>query len=223
MSLQLDRQEQLGEDGKEGITYACKVKRQYKSECLGQSVHLKRGATVAVKTFRKTKSSAKMSKEASFQQKCAAVGVSPPVYAIDTGEKQIVMQMMASLPAEKYRNNPLPDNLQYQICALMDRMDQAGVLHNDGLARNVMQDESGRVYMIDFGFAKTIGAKVKKKFGNHPNVAVTLWALVRGFKRFGIKCSIMDNCVKAEEKQAFFDKGESLLVTETRARKRRKR
>ena len=36
----------------------------------------------------------------------------------------------------------------------MNRMDQQGVLHNDGLARNVMVNETGRAYMIDLGLQK---------------------------------------------------------------------
>lgn len=223
MALQLNRHEQLGEDGKEGITYACTVKKRYQSECLGTNICLKRGEKVAVKTFRKTKSIQKIRKEASFQQQCASAGVSPTVYQVDTENKHIVMKMMDSLPAETYKKSELPETLQYQICALMNRMDEVGVLHNDGLARNVMVDNTGRVYMIDFGFAKKIDAKVRKKFGDHPNISVTLWALVRGFKRFGITCPIMDRCVKSKNKFDFFERGESLLVSETRARKRRKR
>ena len=65
----------------------------------------------------KTKSPNKIQKEAALQQKCALAGVSPLVYDVDTEHKQIVMQMMASLPAETYKNSPLPEVLQYQLCA----------------------------------------------------------------------------------------------------------
>tara|TARA_B000000441_G_C21680212_1_gene312966 strand:- start:268 stop:939 length:672 start_codon:yes stop_codon:yes gene_type:complete len=223
MSISLTTGEQLGEDGKEGITYVGTLKKRYTGEAFGVKVSLRRGERVAVKTFRKAKSVAKMRKEAEFQQQCASAEVSPRVYEVDNQGKRIIMQMLDTLPAETYRGSELPEDLQYQLCALMHRMDDLGIMHNDGLARNVMLDTAGRPYMIDFGFAKKIDAKVKKKFGEHPNIKVTLWSLIRGFKRFQVTCKVMDACVKAEDKSTYFEKGEELLLGAGHRRKRRKR
>ena len=105
----------------------------------------------------------------------------------------------------------------------MHRMDNAKVMHADMNARNVMLNHAGRPYMIDFGFAKKIDAKILRKFGPHPNVKVTLWGLVRGFRRSGVQCDIMDACVTAQEKSSYFEKGEELLSQSGHRRKKRKR
>jgi predicted Ser/Thr protein kinase len=221
MSIQIKLSEQLGEDGKEGITLLGTVTKRFSGECYDIPVRLKKGQQVAVKTFKQSKSIARIKKEASLQQLCAAAEVSPVVYGVDTENKHIIMEKMSSLPVEMY--SKLPDDLQYQICALMHRMDNAKVMHADMNARNVMLNNLGRPYMIDFGFAKKIDAKITRKFGEHPNVKVTLWGLVRGFTRNKVECDIMDACVKAKEKSIYFEKGEQLLSESGHRRKKRKR
>jgi tRNA A-37 threonylcarbamoyl transferase component Bud32 len=223
MSLEWTTGEQLGKDGKEGITYIGTLKRRFKGSVLDMPVQLRKGARVAVKTFRAKKSVARIEKESTLQQKCAKAGISPQVYGIDADKKCIVMQMLASLPVETYREQELPEDLQYQICALMHRLDDAKVLHNDMNAHNVMLDESGRPYMIDFGLAKPITGAVTKKFGDAPNIKVTLWGLVRGFKRSKVQCPIMEQCLKANDRSKFYEKGESYFATTGHRRKRRKR
>lgn len=219
MSIQVELTEQLGKDGKEGITLLGTITQRYSGQCFNVPVRLRKGQQVAVKTFKKTKSIARIQKEAALQQLCAEAEVSPIVYGVDTTNKHIIMEKMASLPVETY--SKLPDELQYQICALMHRMDNANVMHADMNARNVMLNEAGRPYMIDFGFAKKIDAKITRKFGEHPNVKVTLWGLVRGFTRNQVKCDIMDACVKAKEKTAYFEKGEELLANGRRKKRKR--
>lgn len=223
MPLEWTTGEQLGKDGKEGITYIGTVKRRFHGTFLDMSVQLRKGARVAVKTFRKTKSIARIEKEAALQQTCAQAGISPQVYSIDRDKKCIVMKMLTSLPVETYREQELPEDLQYKICALMHRLDEAGVMHNDMNAFNVMLDNTGRPFMIDFGLAKPITPKIIKSFGAHPNIRVTLWGLVRGFQRNKVKCSIMNECIRAKDKTFYFEKGESLLTETGHRRKRRKR
>ena len=63
------RGEQLGEKGKEGITFL---------------VTTKDGTEYAMKTFRKQKSSTNLRKEAELQKMAADVGASPNVIDIDT-------------------------------------------------------------------------------------------------------------------------------------------
>ena len=223
MSLEWTTGSQLGLDGKEGITYVGTINRRYKGSLFEVPVTLRRGERVAVKTFRAKKSVARIEKEASLQQTCSKAGISPKVYVIDREKKCIVMQMLSSLPVDTYREDALPEDLQYQICALMNRLDNVNVLHNDMNARNVMLDDSGRPYMIDFGLAKPIDKKVTKKFGDHPNIAVTLWGLVRGFRRNKIECPIMEACLKSKNPGEYFDRGESLFEVCGHRRKKRKR
>ena len=91
----------------------------------------------------------------------------------------------------------------------MVRMDTAGVLHSDMNPRNVMLDNKGRPWMIDFGFGKKISNKVKKKHGDRPNITVTLWGLVRGFERSKVGCQIMRDCV--DNPLEYIEQGEQLL------------
>lgn len=220
----LEYGDQLGLDGKEGKTFQARVKTRVEGSCLAHDFTVRKGASVAVKTFKKTKSPARIQREAEFQQRCAKAGVSPHVFEVNRDKKYIVMEKLDSLPVDTYKGKALPEELQYQICALMNRMDEAGVLHADMNARNVMLNARGRPYMIDFGFGKDITNTVKKKFGQHPNVKVTLWGLIRGFKRNGITdCNIMNACLSSDQKHVYFTRGEELLTQVQHTRKRRRR
>lgn len=221
MPLAWTNGQQLGKEGKEGITYIGTLTRHFRGTTLDVPIHLRKGDKVAVKTFRKTKSVARIRKEAGLQQICAQAGISPKVYGIDAEKKCIIMQMLASLPVETYREGELPEDMQYQICALMHRLDLAKVLHNDMNAHNVMLDTNGRPFMIDFGLAKPITPAMVKKFGEHPNICVTLWGLARGFKRNKVSCPIMDQCIKDKDKSHYFEYGESLFTTPRRKKRKR--
>ena len=71
--------EQIGLKGKEGTTYLVKDKK---------------GKEYAMKTFRKTKSSAKLQKEVELQEKMSKLGVAPKIYDYDVVSKYIVMEKM---------------------------------------------------------------------------------------------------------------------------------
>lgn len=200
---------QLGLDGKEGKTYQAKTSKRFKGDMLGLDVSVRKGSTVAVKTFKPKKSTAKIMREAVFQQACAQTGASPQVLGVNLEEKYIVMRKLDSLPVDTYRDKALPDELQYKLCALMGRLDTAGVLHSDMNPRNVMLDKKGRPWIIDFGFGKKIDNKVRKKHGDSPNIAVTLWGLVRGFERSKVGCQIMRDCV--DNPLEYIEHGEQLL------------
>ena len=218
---------QLGSDGKEGITYLARCPKKYEGTVLGLDVHVKRHQSMAVKTFKVTKSIRKILLEANMQQTCASVQASPPVYGVHLEEKYIAMQALDTLPAKTYANNTLPDDIQYMICALMARLDSVKIMHNDGNALNIMLDERGRPYIIDLGLAKKITPKVLRKHGAHPNISVTLWGLVRGFKRCKVSVPIMDKCVKADDPSDFILDGERLLTSfemkQNKIKKRRKK
>ena len=152
----LSGSQQLGKDGKDGVTYMHSLKKKYVGEYEGQPFSVPRGRSIAVKTFKAKKSVAKILKEAELQSICASAGISPQVYGVNVHDKYIAMEMMVGLPAEDYRGGVMPDDQQYMICALMGRLDSAGILHGDMNALNVMLCSKGRPYMIDFGFAKKI-------------------------------------------------------------------
>lgn len=215
--------DQLGEDGKDGKTYLVKLSKKYTGEYDGQSFRLKKGHRIAVKTFKTKKSVNKIRKEAEYQHICAQVDISPAIYGVHYEEKYIAMDALATLPAKDYKNQSLPDNIQYMICALMGRLDDVRVLHGDMNALNVMLSTSGRPYMIDFGFAKKITSTVYKKHGARPNFTVSLWGLVRGFARYKVECTIMNECMEAckaqEDISDYINRGE-ILLSGSKKRKR---
>ena len=70
--------------------------------------------------------------------------------------------------------------------------------------------------------------KIKKKHGDHPNIAVTLWGLSKGFKSYKIGTEIMKECYDAyyagEDISQWIDRGEEELNnTHKRPKKRRRR
>ena len=217
--------DQLGEDGKDGKTYLVKLKAAAKGNYGTQTFSLRKNTEIAVKTFKPKKSTNKIQKEASYQSEAAAAGISPTIYGVNLEERYIVMQKLCSLPAKDYQGYELPDRYQYQLCALMGRLDSIGILHGDMNALNVMLDTNERSYMIDFGFAKKITAAVTRKHGQHPNITVSLWGLIRGFQRYKVTTLIMNNCVEAckngEDISHWIQKGEEELTVTKKKRKRK--
>jgi RIO-like serine/threonine protein kinase len=215
---------QLGEDGKEGQTFSALTPKAFRGQVLDLAVNVPKGTRVAVKTFKRTKSANKLSKEAGHQQQAAIHGAAPPIYGVNRPDNYIVMQCLSTLVVNEYRDQPLPEALQYMICALMNRLDAAKVMQSDMNALNVMLDEGGRPYIIDYGMAKTITPTILQKRAGHPNVQITLWGLVRGFQRYKIEVAILDACVKSDNPTSFFERGEQALENlNQKVPKRRKR
>lgn len=208
--------ERIGEDGKDGKTFVVALPNKSEGKLADVVYKLKRGTKVAVKKFKTKKSIKMIQKEADFQQKAFLVSTSPQVYGIDLVQKCIYMKLLQTLPANTHQNESLPESLQYMICALMNRLDSILVLHGDMNALNVMLDAEGRPYLIDFGFAKRISAKVTREFGIHPNITVSLRGLSMGFSRHKVSVPIIDACVKAananEELSFWFQEGERCLA-----------
>jgi len=162
---------QLGTRGKEGITYLVqhKNKKQY-----------------AMKTFRKGKSSATLTKEYRLQKKASKMGIAPKVYDYDTVSKYIVMEKMDGhlLDSMKKQKGSLHKYQQKRIIDIFKALDTAGVFHNDNNLSNYML--KGRdVYLIDYGFAKDIDSKLIKKLGTStPNMNYMLLGLIIKLKEY---------------------------------------
>jgi|TARA_B110001450_G_scaffold256629_1_gene287842 RIO-like serine/threonine protein kinase len=214
---------QLGLDGKEGKTFAAKTRKRFSGQVFGLEVSTSARSAVAVKTFQPKKSINRIHKEAELQQKCAAFGASPSVLGVSNAERYIVMTKMATLPVETLKGQEMPEDMQYAICGLMGLMDEAGVLHNDMNARNVMLDTNGRPWMIDFGLSKVITKAVTKKHGAHPNIKVTLWGLVRGFNRCQVTCPIMEACLGADTPEDYIEQGKEILMSSAKRPKRKRK
>jgi hypothetical protein len=83
-------------------------------------------------------------------------------------------------------------------------LDAGGVVQNDGNPLNLMLDGNGRLYIIDYGFAKKIDKKVIKKRGPQPNVNLTLWHFCRQLRHYGFENSLKERIVDVYMKDNSF-------------------
>lgn len=167
------RVRQLGNKGKEGITYL---------------VTDSKGHEFAMKTFRKGKSSNTLKMEYILQKKAASVGVAPRVVEYDTVSKYIVMEKMDIhlIDLMKKQKGSLSRSQQYRILDMFEKLDSVGVFHGDSNILNYMVKGS-TMYMIDFGFSKEIDSKLVKKLGtDKPNIRMMTLGLVLKLKE--LKC-----------------------------------
>ena len=179
-----------GKKGKEGTTFIA----------TGRS-----GARYAIKMFGVNKAPAMISKEAAFQKRAADYGVSPRVLAVNLSQKYIIMErmretivdVMKRLYPDPAPSRPLSKAYQQRIIEICERLDEAGVVQNDGNPLNLMVDDAGVLFVIDFGFAKEINRKVLKKRGSEPNINLTLWHFQSQLKHYRIQAPLCTRRVDA--------------------------
>lgn len=167
-----ERKGQLGNKGKEGITYL---------------VETRKGKEYAMKTFRKQKSSATLRKEAELQKRAATQDAAPNVIDIDTVSKYIVMEKMDKhlVDIMKTQNGNIKESQQKQIIKLYKKMDTAGVFHGDSNLMNYML-RKGQIYMIDFGMAKEINSSLIKTLKTStPNMDIMTLGIILKLKELG--------------------------------------
>jgi tRNA A-37 threonylcarbamoyl transferase component Bud32 len=156
--------EKIGE-GKEGTAYLIK------------DVH---GKELVMKSFRKTKSSKTMTLEFELQKKAYKKGVAPKPINIDTISKYIVMEKMDEhyfIPERK-----IDKASQQRILEIFKKLDEAHIFHNDINLMNFML-RKGKIYLIDYGFAKEIDSKLEKKLGTcQPNFKLMTIGLILKMK-----------------------------------------
>jgi tRNA A-37 threonylcarbamoyl transferase component Bud32 len=163
------KKEQLGERGKEAKTFL---------------VIDKFGCEYAMKTFRKNKSSEKISEEVRLQRKCSDAGISPRITDFDTEKKFIVMEKMDGhlIQFMQQTNGILSENLQNQLIQLYKKLDRLKVFHGDANILNYMTKD-GKIYIIDFGFSKDVTPELVKKLGTaSPNFELMLLGFILKLK-----------------------------------------
>jgi len=154
------REKQLGNPGKEGVTYLVR--------------DIDSGEYYAMKTFKKTKSSAKLRLEADLQEKASRFKICPKVIAVDTVFKYIVMERMDThlLDIMKKQEGDLTERQQKQIIDIYRKLDEAEVFHGDSNILNYMFKKN-KLFVIDFGMGKHIDSKLKKKLATDtPNLTL---------------------------------------------------
>ena len=160
---------QLGQNGAQGVV---------------SLVEFPNGLRAAMKQFKSTKSTAKIESEADFQQRAYTAGIAPEVMHVDLNNRRIFMEPMAARIVDVVqRSSPrLKDDLNH----IMTTLDRIGILHNDGNALNLMLDHNDQLKVIDFGLAKEITDKVRRKWQGEPNVKVTLHMMKKGLRKYKI-------------------------------------
>lgn len=164
---------QLGENGKEGITYSVICSTD--------------GKEYAMKTFRRNKSSALLRKEAELQKKAADVGVAPNIIDIDTVSKFIIMEKMEKhlLSVMKAQNGEMTRQQQKQIITIYKKLDEAGVFYGDNNLMNYMF-KGKKLYIIDFGIAKDITSALVSRLGTTtPNITIMTLGLILKLRDMG--------------------------------------
>jgi predicted Ser/Thr protein kinase len=147
---------QLGHEGKDGRTFL--AIDDEKNE-------------VAIKIFRKNKSSSSIEKEARLQIIAADYGISPKVINYDGEGKYIVMEKLDINLFDCFReqNGQLTSSQQKAVIKLFRKLDECKVFHGDPNPLNFMK-KGNKWYIIDFGFAKAINEKNILRYGETPNM-----------------------------------------------------
>lgn len=160
---------QMGDDGAQGVV---------------SLVEFPNGLRAAMKQFKKTKSSARIKAEAELQQEAANAGISPDVMHVDLEKKRIFMEPMDRRIVDVVQGSS--EIFSNDLRQIMQTLDDINILHNDGNALNLMLDRSDNLKIIDFGLAKRIDDKTRKKWNGEPNIRVTLFMLRKGLRRYKI-------------------------------------
>lgn len=148
---------QIGNKGKEGVTYLVKRKKD--------------GKEFAMKTFKKNKSKKNILHEANCQNIVSKFGICPKVIDVDLENNFIVMEKLECHLYEimKKQKGNLTKNQQQQIFNIFKKLDEANVFHADSNILNYMMC-GDKIFIIDFGMSKIIDDNLKKKLETyHPN------------------------------------------------------
>lgn len=160
---------QLGNKGKEGITYL--VCTPNKKKC-------------AMKTFSKKKSKSSLLKESKLQMMASMLGIAPKIIDVNVESKYIVMEKMDNHLINKInkQNGILTENQQKEIINIYKKLDKSKVFHGDANLLNYMYKKK-KLYMIDFGMSQKITPQLIKKLGTStPNLDIMTLGLVLKLK-----------------------------------------
>lgn len=170
--------EQIGNKGKEGITYLVKNKDN--------------NQFMAMKTFKKTKSTKRIEEEASLQRKASEIGIAPVVFEVNLEQRYIVMELMSEhlMDVMKEQDGNLTEKQQNDILDIFKQLDSVKVFHGDVNLMNYMYKYDGSLSIIDFGFSKPIDKTLIKKLNTTtPNFDLMTLGLVLKLKEMNCPSS----------------------------------
>lgn len=136
----------------------------------GHVLKVKKGNQIgALKIFKKEKSIKKIIKEINFHKLAASKKLSPPIlskWEITNNTKCYVTGFLPFTLKKVLsdQNKKLSTEQIKRIIYLFTELEKLKILHNDdNITRNILADDEGTFYLIDFGFSK----KIKKNDTNY--------------------------------------------------------
>ena len=105
----------------------------------------------------------------------------------------------------KEKHGRLPIKYQKTIVDIANTLDKIGIFHNDPNIANFMVKD-GKLYIIDYGFAKPINSALIKKYTKTPNKKYMIWGfLLKCREEFGsdIKYSYLSKQLTREIRKKF--------------------
>ena len=175
---------QIGNKGKEGITYLVlnREKNEYQ----------------AMKTFSKLKSSKKIEEEGRLQKMASDKGISPKIIEVNIESKFIVMELLDThlYDIMKLQNGVLSLKQQEQLIYIFKKLDEAKVFHADSNILNYMLKD-GKMYIIDFGMSKLIDDKLQTSLKTStPNLDMMNLGFILKLKELGCPESSYSHLLK---------------------------
>lgn len=162
---------QLGRDGKDGRTYLVQPHGSARK--------------MAMKVFHRHKSESEFEREIVCHTIAMEMGVAPEMYDFDYDHRYIVMKRLGETLFDRMKQEGrLPVRDQKRIVQLFQRLDEGGVFHNDPNPLNFMYDARGDIYLIDYGFSRTINERDVRRYGKSPNVVAMTFGLLLHLKKF---------------------------------------
>ena len=187
------RVKKIGNPGKDGDVYLVSDKDKQ----------------LALKQFKKSKSSSRIQDEALLQQIASMSGISPKVIGYDLDKKNITMDLLdKSLLDIIVKNDGLiPFRMQKRIIDIFKKLDEIGIFHSDPNP-TIFMKKGNTLYIIDYGFAVPINKKVMKKHKTHnPNMKFMVMGLLCRLKELFGK-----NFRSAYYLESFLSKDDKMLI-----------
>jgi serine/threonine protein kinase len=150
--------EKLGSRGKDAQVYSCQKTTRSK--------------IMALKMFRKNKNEEGIESEFNFLKKAYRLNLAPKPIAYSLTKKYITMEMIGKNTLFHYiqKNHKMTTRQQKDMIEILEILDKNDLFHGDVSPSNFMIDNTGRMYIIDFGMSKKIDDKFKLKNGDNSNI-----------------------------------------------------
>ena len=150
--------------GSDGSVYTCKVGSK----------------NAVIKLFHPSKTFSRITKEIELQEKAALAKLSVHLLDSDASAKYIVMPLLYTSLYDLYvrQGYVLKSNQMKDVKKLLRQYDAIGIFHGDPNPANFMYTKSGKLVLIDFGFAEYITDDLRIRYGNAPNYTRMLKGLV---------------------------------------------